>query len=91
MSKNEKKKIKSIKTCLSIFTELFQHFVALVEDEMLEILAVKFLGLDESEDSARGAHDDVRTVCFQNFFVFGDRQPAEKHANLLKDSCTNLL
>ena len=48
-----KKKFKSIKTCLSIFTELFQHFFALVEDEMLEILAVKFLGLDESEDSAR--------------------------------------
>ena len=73
---------KSPKACRALFTELFEHFVALVKDEMLEILAGKFLRLHESENSARGPHQDARTVGFQNLLVFSDRQPTKKYANL---------
>jgi hypothetical protein len=40
-------------------TYFFEHFVALVEDEYLQVAEVKVALLDESEDAAWGADDHM--------------------------------
>ena len=63
-------------------TELFEHFVALIENEMLEMFQVKFLASYESQDTTRRSNDDVRTIGLENLFVLGDGQTSEENANL---------
>lgn len=45
-----------------LLTHLVEESVTLIEDEHLEVVEVKVLGLDESQDAAGGADDDVRWV-----------------------------
>ena len=59
------------------------HFVALVENEMLDVFEVELLGPDEGQDTAGGSHHDVRAVALQHLLVFGDGQTTEEHAILL--------
>jgi hypothetical protein len=66
----------------SELTELFEHLVALVEDEVLDVLEVEFLAPNESENPARGAHDDVRAVGLEHLLVLRDGETTEKHADL---------
>ena len=63
-------------------TQLLEHFVALVQDEVLDVLQVELLALDESQESAGSSDDDVRAVGLQDLLVFGDGQTAEEHSDL---------
>ena len=63
-------------------TELLEHLVALVENEVLEVLEVELLAADEGEDPAGRAHHDVRAVRLEHLLVLRDRQTAEEHADL---------
>ena len=65
-------------------TELLEHLVALVEDEVLEVLEVELLAADEGEDPAGRAHHDVRAVRLEHLLVLRDRQTAEEHTHLEK-------
>ena len=66
----------------ALLTELLEHFVALVEDEVLQVLEVELLAPHEGQDPAGSADDDVRAVGLEHLLVFGDRQAAEKHSGL---------
>jgi hypothetical protein len=61
---------------------LFEHLVALIQDEVFDILQVQFLALDESQDTPGGSDDNMRAVRFQDLLVFGDGKASEKDANL---------
>lgn len=45
-----------------LLTSLFEHLVALIENEDLEVGEVEVTLLNESEDSARGADNDVGSL-----------------------------
>merc|ERR1719237_716083 len=62
--------------------ELLEHFVALVEDEVLEVLEVELLAPDQRQDPAGSADDDVRAVGLEHLLVLGDRQATEEHSGL---------
>ena len=47
---------------LWILTDVFEYFVALVEDEHLEVVEVERLVLGKVQDTAWGADNDVRRV-----------------------------
>lgn len=61
---------------------MLQHLVALVQDEMLEMLQAQFLAPNQSQDSTRSAHHNVRTIRFEHLLILGDGQTAEKHGTL---------
>jgi hypothetical protein len=65
-----------------LFTKLLEHLVALVQDEVLDVLEVELLALDERQDAAGRADDDVRAVGLQHLLVLGDGQATEEDANL---------
>ena len=67
---------------ISPHVQLLQHLVALVQDEMLQILQWELLALDEGENPAGSSHNNMRTVALQNLLVFRDRHSSEKHPNL---------
>ena len=63
-------------------TELLEHFVALVEDEVLQVLEVELLAPHQRQDPAGGAHHDVRAVGLEHLLVFRDCQATEKQSDL---------
>ena len=63
-------------------TQLLEHFVALIKDEVLQVLQVEFLGPHEGQDTARSADHYVGAVGLQNLLVLSDSQSTEKHADL---------
>ena len=63
-------------------TKLFKHLVALIKHKVLEVFQVECLGLDEREDTAGSADDDVWTVVLEDALVFRDDQSAEEDGNL---------
>lgn len=67
---------------LSQLTQLLQHLIALVKDEMFQVLQVEFLVPDESENSSWGADNDVRCHCLQGLFVLLNRHAAKEHCDL---------
>lgn len=62
-------------------TQLLQHLVALVEDEMFQVLQVELLVADESENATGCSNHDMRCCCLQSFFVLLDRHATEEHSN----------
>lgn len=60
-------------------TELFQHFVTLVQDEVLDVLQAEGLVPGERENTARRANDNVRAVLLQHLLILLDGQTAKKH------------
>ena len=64
---------------LFLLTGLIEHLVALVEDEDLELIQVERLVLDQGQDSARSAYDDVRRVrAVESFDVVLDGHATEE-------------
>ena len=59
-----------------------QHFVALVEDKVLDALEVEGLGADQSEDAAGGADDNARAVLLQRLLVLVNGHAAEEDGHL---------
>lgn len=49
---------------------------------MFQVLQVKLLAANESEDATRCADDDMRCRRLQRFFVLLDRHAAEEHGDL---------
>ena len=66
----------------TVLTKLFQHFIALIKDEMLDVFEVEDLLSAESERPSRCSHDDVRTVALDGLLVLLDAHAAEEHAHL---------
>ena len=62
--------------------ELFQKFVALVEDEVLEAAQLQVALTDKSEQTPRGAHNNVRAVVLQHRLVLADWYTSVKHGGL---------
>ena len=65
---------------------MFKHLIALIQDEVFDVLQVELLALDEGQDTSGGSNDDVRTIGLQDLLVLGDGQAAKKDANLKKFS-----
>ena len=63
-------------------TKLFEHFVALVENEVLEMFQVQLLAPDQGQDPARGTNHDMGAVGLENLLVFGDSHSSKKDADL---------
>jgi len=61
--------------------ELFQHLVALVEHEMLDVLETQLAAADEREDTAWRTDDDVRRRLAEHFAILLDWHAAEEDAN----------
>ncbi len=70
-------------------TELLQHLVALVQDEVLQVLEVQLLAADKGEDPARGADHDVRAVGLEHLLVLADGESAEEDGNLKEGNGAN--
>lgn len=66
-------------------TQLLQHFVALIKDEMFQVLQVQFLVADESKNAAWCADNNVRCQCFQALLVLLDWHSSEENWDL--DCC----
>ena len=62
--------------------QLLQHLVTLVQDEMLQVLQWKLLALDESENSSRSSHDNMRAVVLQNLLVLSYGHSSEENSDL---------
>lgn len=62
-------------------TQLLQHLVAFVEDEMFEIFQVKLLVANERENSARCADHNMWRHCLQSLFVLLHWHATEEHPN----------
>ncbi len=67
-------------------TELLKHLVALVENEVLDVLQVELLAADEGQDAAGGADDNVGAVGLQDLLVLGDGQSTEEDTDLKRKS-----
>jgi hypothetical protein len=61
---------------------LLQHFIALIENEMLEMLQVELLVADEGENAAGCADNDMRCHRLQRLLVLLNRHAAEEHSDL---------
>lgn len=60
-------------------TELLEHLVTLVQDEVLDVLQDQGLSPDEGQCAAGRAHHDVGAVLLQHLLVFLDGHAAEEH------------
>src|SRR5438067_489736 len=60
-------------------TQLFKHLVALIENEVLQVLQIKFLGAHQGQDATGSADDDVRVRRLENLLVVGDVHSTEEH------------
>ena len=63
-------------------TQLFQHLVTLVKDEMLDVLGVEGLVLHQSQDATGGPDHDVRAVVLQGLLVLLDADTTKEHRDL---------
>ena len=61
---------------VSSHIEGFQHFVTLIQDEVLNVLCLKVLTPDQSEDAAWCAYDDCGRVLLKLLDVLGHRLTA---------------
>lgn len=66
-------------------TELLEHLVALVEDEMFDVTQVECLVAGQRQDPSRCSNHNVRTVLLQHLLVFLYRQPSKEHCHLQAD------
>jgi len=55
-----------------------EHLVALVKNEMLDMLQVERLGADKAQDAAGGADDNVRAVLLERLLVLVNWHTAEE-------------
>ena len=74
----------SVRTCPP-HTQFLQHLVTLVQDEVLQVLQVEFLGAHEREQPAGRADDDVRAFLLDDFLIVGDGHASEEHSHLRED------
>ena len=69
-----------------ILTQLLQHFVTLVQNEVLYVLGVERLVLDESKDAARSANNDVGAVVLEHFLIllYAYTTKEDRHLDVVK-------
>lgn len=63
-------------------TKLFQHLVALVQDEMFDVAQVEALVAGQGQDPAGGSHHHMRALSLQHLLVLLYRQAAKEHCHL---------
>lgn len=59
-------------------TELFQHLVTLIKDEVFDMLQIQCLISAESQDPTRCPHYNMRTVGLQRLLIFLDADSSEE-------------
>mmetsp|Transcript_9687 Transcript_9687/g.26196 ORF Transcript_9687/g.26196 Transcript_9687/m.26196 type:complete len:227 (-) Transcript_9687:109-789(-) len=62
--------------------ELVQALVALVQDELRELVELQVLLARQAEHAARGANEDMRAIVLQHLLILGYRHTAVHHACL---------
>ena len=67
---------------MCVLTELLQHLVALVQDEVLDVLEVEGLVSHQRQDAPGRAHHNVGTVGLEGLLVLLDGEPSKEHAHL---------
>ncbi len=63
-------------------TKLIQHFITLVQNEVLQVFRIESLVTNQCEYPARSPNNYVRTVVLQGLFVFLDGNPTKEYGNL---------
>ena len=63
-------------------TQLLQHLVTLVQDEVLDVLEVEGLVSAEGQDAARCPHHDVGAVALHRLLILLDADPSKEHRRL---------
>lgn len=63
-------------------TKLLQHFVTLIQDEVLDVLEVEGLVSAEGQDAAGGPDHDVGAVVLHHLLVLLDADPTKEHCRL---------
>lgn len=63
-------------------TQLFQHLITLIKDEVLQVLEIEFLVANQRQDASWCADNDVRCRRLQRLLVLLDRHAAKEHGNL---------
>ena len=66
----------------TLFTQLLQHFVTLVQDKVLDVLGVEGLVLDQGQDSSGGTDHDVRAVVLQHLLILLDADTTKEDRDL---------
>ena len=69
-------------TCTLLLTQLLQHFVALIQDKVLDVLGVEGLVLDKGQDSSRGTDHDVGAVVLQHLLILLDADTTKEDGDL---------
>ena len=75
---HNKNSITNNPTSQPLLTKLVQHFVALVQNEVLDVLGIEGLVSDQSQNPARSTHHNVRTVVLQSLLVLLDGDTTER-------------
>lgn len=63
-------------------TQLFQHFVALVQHKVFDVLQLEDLAVDQRQGATGCSHHNVRTVLLQHLLVLLNGHAAEEHRHL---------
>ena len=61
---------------------MLQHLLALVQDEMFQVLERQLLVPDESQNPAWSPNHDVGAVALQNLLILGNGKTSEKYSDL---------
>lgn len=69
--------------------ELLEHFITLVEDKELDILEVKGLSPDKSQNSTWSSNNDLGRLFWEEFFLLVDAWASIDDCSL--DSCEILI
>src|SRR5438046_1569728 len=72
--KRNTRKIGRITSEVEALTKLLQHFVALVQNEMLDFLRIEVFVAGQGIETTRGGNDDMRALCLvlEELDVLGD-------------------
>ena len=63
-------------------TELFEHLITLIKDEVLDVFQVEGLLPDQSQDSSWCAHHNVGAVAMQGLLILLDVDASKEYSNL---------
>lgn len=66
----------------SSFTQLFQHFVALVQHKVFDVLQVEDLAVDQCQSATGCSHHNVWAVLLQHLLVFFYSHATKEHRHL---------
>lgn len=63
-------------------TKLVKHLITFIKDKVLQMLEIKRLVANQSQDPSRSSNDNVGAIVFQSCFIFCNSHPSKEHSNL---------